>query len=122
MNRSLSFTNEELNTIMMVKALTAIHEEWGETFEDFCIYYQLDVGLEGVEGASDMFSFEVISPARLHNIIDDVEIGRGYLIMKDYDQNKVEQTVKRLVEISSEKNFEDALRNLSNYFRWDMDK
>ncbi|MED4023653.1 Imm8 family immunity protein [Priestia aryabhattai] len=107
--------------MLVIKALTNIHEDWGESFEDFCIYYQLDVGLEGVEGASDMFSFEVISPARLDNVIEDIEIGRGYLIMKDYDQNKVEQTVKRLVEMSREEDLEDALKNLSKYFRWDMD-
>ncbi|MCM3795343.1 Imm8 family immunity protein [Priestia megaterium] len=107
---------------MIVKALTIIHEDWGETFEDFCIYYQLDVGLKGVEGASDMFSFEVISPTRLYSTIEDIEIGRGYLIMKDYDQNKVEQRVKRLVEMNREEDFEDALKNLSTYFRWDMDK
>lgn len=106
---------------MIVKALTIIHEDWGGTFDDFCIYYQLDVGLEDVEGVSDMFSFEVISPVRLNNVIDGIEIGRGYLIMQEYDQNKVEQTVKRLVEMSKEEDLEDALKNLSAYFRWDMD-
>lgn len=110
--------------MIVVKAITNINEDWGEEADDFFISYQVDVGLENVLGATDMFSFDVISPKRLSKMLEStyIEVGRGLLLMNDFDQNKVINTVERLVKISQEEKEEDTLSNLSKYFRWDMDK
>ncbi|WP_232699183.1 Imm8 family immunity protein [Brevibacillus daliensis] len=110
--------------MIVVKAITNVNEYWGEEADDFLISYQVDVGLENILGSTDMFSFEVISTKRLSKIVESthLEIGRGLLIMNDYDHGKVVTTVERIINLSQEEEDEETLLNISKYFRWDMDK
>lgn len=105
---------------MQLQALTKVFENWGAEIDDFLISYQLDVGPDEVDHASDLFTFDVVSPKRLNKILitSEVEIGRGYLIMNDFDENKVMTTVKRLIRSSYSSDFELSLVSLSRYFRW----
>lgn len=106
-----------------LKALTIISEDWGDVYTDFCIYFQLDVGPKDILHASNVFSFDVVSPKRLEKITEktNIEIGRGYLIMSDYNLNTVTATVERIINKCCVDDFEVSLEKLSKYFRGEND-
>ncbi|MED4781960.1 Imm8 family immunity protein [Brevibacillus choshinensis] len=106
-----------------LKALTIISEDWGETVDDFCIFFQLDVGPKDIPHASDLFSFDVVSPKRLEKIIEktNIEIGRGYLVMNDFNLNTITTIVERIIKKCCLDDFEISLEKLSKYFRWEND-
>jgi len=105
----------------ILKELTRLHEEWKEP-DDFYLLFQACIGPKDANG-SEVFSFEVVSPKRLERIISKsrIEVGRGYLIMNDFDINLVETTVNRLIKISQNNDIDKLINNLSKFFRWEMD-
>ncbi len=102
--------------------LTKISEDW-KSPDNFYIYFQINVEINEKEGNYELFSFIVVSPKRLEGIVTErgIEIGRGYLIMNDFDVNIVEMTVKRLINLCKTNNSEQTITNLSKFFKWEMD-
>lgn len=109
--------------MLTIKALTRDFEDWGEDADDFYVCFQVDIGYKDILGAGDMFTFEVVSPKRLEKIIKDsnIEIGRGYLIMNDFDMRYIESTVNNIVSKCQNPDYELAMKGISKYFRWEMD-
>ncbi len=48
--------------MLIIKALTKMYDDWGEDIDDFYITYSIDIGPSEINGASGMFSFELVSP------------------------------------------------------------
>lgn len=108
----------------IIKALTKIHENWGEDADDFHLTYHIDIGPNEVNDASDLFSFDLISAKRLNSILDQggIVVGRGYFIMNDFNIKVLESTIKRLIKKCEDSDSEKTYTNLSKYFRWEMDE
>ncbi|MBP2246217.1 Imm8 family immunity protein [Paenibacillus xylanexedens] len=110
--------------MLVIKALTRIYENWGDDIDDFYITYHIDIGPKEIEGASDLFSFELISPKRLYKMVDhgDVIIGHGHMITSDFNENKLEKTLSRIINKCENDDINKAYNDLSKYFRWEMDE
>jgi hypothetical protein len=110
--------------MLIIKALTKMHEDWGEDIDDFYITYHVDVGPKEINGASDLFSFELVSPKKLNRMLNqgDMVIGRGYLIASDFNIRVLEATINRIIKRCEDDDIEKAYNNLSKYFRWEMDE
>ncbi|WP_311079290.1 Imm8 family immunity protein [Paenibacillus polymyxa] len=110
--------------MLIIKALTKIYEDWGEDIDDFYITYSIDIGPSEINGASDMFSFELISPKRLDRMADqgDIIIGHGHFIAKDFNENTLEATLNRIINKCADNDINKAYKNLSAYFHWEMDE
>jgi len=89
----------------------------------FCISFQVDIGCEDILGSADMFTFDVVSPTRLEKIVEDtnIEIGRGYLIMNDFNVNYIESMVNNIISKCKNEEYDIAMNAISKYFRWEMD-
>lgn len=109
--------------LYIIKALTRGFEDWGIDFDDFYVTYELDIGFKEIEYPAELFTFTVVSPKRLNKIINDgdVEIGRGYFIMTDFNENSIKKTVERLIKKCQTDDYEETNINLSKYFKWEMD-
>ncbi len=105
------------------KAFTIVYEDWGDEINDFYISFQVDIGPRDIIGASDMFSFNVVSTTRLRKIIEytELEVGRGYLIMNEYNLARIQETVDRIIKKCEVDDILESMKNLSRYFRWEMD-
>lgn len=49
-------------------------------------------------------------------------MGRGYLILTDYNENVIKGAVQNVVEKCNDSDYEKAYASLSKYFRWEMDE
>ncbi|MCA1062994.1 Imm8 family immunity protein [Rossellomorea sp. AcN35-11] len=105
--------------MLEVKALTKDFESWGEDYDDFYISFELDVGEHDVAGASDLFTFNIVSPKRLGTMAEStgVVIGHGNFIMSDFNIQNVEDTVDKIINKCRDDNSEEFIKNLSRYFR-----
>ncbi|MEE4576592.1 Imm8 family immunity protein [Paenibacillus polymyxa] len=110
--------------MLIIKALTKIYEDWGEGIDDFYITYSIDIGPSEIDGASDMFSFELVSPKRLARMTGqgDIIIGHGHFIARDFNENILEATLNRIINKCADNDINKAYKNLSTYFHWEMDK
>ncbi|MCC3381255.1 Imm8 family immunity protein [Paenibacillus farraposensis] len=104
-------------------SFTVISEEWGDDIEDFAVDVQIDIGPYNSEGA-DTFSFRVISPKRLEQYLDgnNVEIGRGIFIMKDYNIGAIQSQVNRLLDKCRGDSWIEVAILLSRYFHWEYEE
>lgn len=109
--------------MLIIKVLTRDFEDWGEDVDDFYVCFQVGIGCKDILGSGDMFTFEVVSPKRLGRIIQDsnIEIGRGYLIMNDFNIKHIESTVNHIISKCQNADYDLAMKELSKYFRWEMD-
>ncbi|MEK4730872.1 Imm8 family immunity protein [Paenibacillus sp. SEL3] len=110
--------------MLAIKALTKIFEDWGEDIDDFYITYHVDIGPKEISGASDLFSFELVSPKRLDRMVGQgsIIIGRGHIITSDFNEKKLEETLSHIINKCSDDDINKANHNLSKYFRWEMDE
>ncbi|MFB5676357.1 Imm8 family immunity protein [Paenibacillus terreus] len=110
--------------MLVIKTLTRIYEDWGDDIDDFYITDHIDIGPKEINGASDLFSFELVSPKRLERMADQggIIIGRGHMITSDFNENKLEETLSRIVNKCADDDISKANNNLSKYFRWEMDE
>ncbi|MEC0232975.1 Imm8 family immunity protein [Paenibacillus kribbensis] len=110
--------------MLVIKALTKIFEDWGDDIDDFYITYHVDIGPKEISGASDLFSFELISPKRLDRMVGQgsIIIGRGHIITSDFNEKKLEETLSNIINKCSDDDINKANHNLSKYFRWEMDE
>ncbi|MFM9281440.1 Imm8 family immunity protein [Paenibacillus jiagnxiensis] len=110
--------------MLIIKALTKVHEDWGDEIDDFYITYHIDIGPKDINGASDLFSFELISPKRIERMVGlgDIIIGHGHFITSDFNEMILEATLNRIINKCTDDDINKAYNNLSKYFRWEMDE
>jgi hypothetical protein len=103
-------------------ALTKLHEVWNAP-DNFYIYFQLDVEFEDSKKGYELFSFIVVSPKWLETFLheNDIELGRGYIIMKDFDINLLEKKIKHIISICTANNIYETINNISKFFRYEND-
>ncbi|CUB33658.1 Imm8 family immunity protein [Bacillus spizizenii] len=105
--------------MLEIKALTKDYENWGEDADDFYVSFELDVGLHDIPGASDLFTFNVLSPKRLDKILEstEIELGHGYFIMRDFNIKTVNSTVETIMNKCKDDDYDKYVNNLSQYFK-----
>lgn len=103
-----------------VKAITKSFESWGNEIDDFYVSFEVDVGLKSITFSSELFCFDVVSPRRIANMLEDqeIELGHGIMIMNDFNQELVKNKIKELVEKSCDNTEQKSYMNLSKYFNW----
>lgn len=101
-----------------IKAYNVINEIWDD-IDDFFLSCQIDIGFKDEIGV-EVYSFDIVSPKKLQKMLvnDEVEIGKGYFIMNDYNKNSVCDKIGKLIdrEISEESKY-DVFDEISVYFR-----
>ena len=109
-------------TIPEIVAINATSESWGNDLDDFYIQIQADIGPKGGKG-SETFTFYAVSPKRLQHLLDgkQIRIGRGLLIMNDYDIKLIEATIERLVDTCRKETWDEVAMNISKYAYWEYD-
>ncbi|MEH7651682.1 Imm8 family immunity protein [Bacillus safensis] len=99
-------------------------EDYGKELDDFTIDIQVDIGPKDGEG-SETFSLTVCSPKRLEKILkerpNEVEIGRGLLIMIDFNVDIIEYTIDKIIENCKRPTWGAVSQALSSYFYGEYD-
>ena len=99
-------------------------EDYGTELDDFTVDIQVDIGPKSGEG-SETFSLTVCSPKRLEKTLkvrpNEVEIGRGLLIMIDFNVNIIEDTIEQIVKSCKRPTWIAASQALSSYFYGEYD-
>ena len=103
-------------------ALTKLHEDW-QGVDNFYLFFQLDIEFEDNKKGYESFSFTVVSPKRLETLIPEngIEIGRGYIIMNNFDIQLIEKKIKHIIEICSCESINQTIANLSKFFIYETD-
>jgi hypothetical protein len=103
-------------------ALSKLHEEWHEA-DNFYIFFQLDIEFEDTKSGFELFSFEVVSPKWLEALIKEnkIELGRGYIIMNDFDIKVLEDKIKHVISVCSSSTIDETIYNLSKFFKYEND-
>lgn len=98
--------------------MTKIYEEWDGP-DNFYIIFQVNPECYLNTNIGKKFYFEVVSPRRLELIVNksNIEIGRGYIIMNDFDINHLEKKVKYIISVCETKTPEGTINNLSRFFK-----
>ena len=105
-----------------IKELNIVDEIWGDNEFDFCISYELGIG-ENLERGGLMFKFEVVGVEYLKKLLmtEEIILGRHYIIMKDYDVNKLENRLNKIVTNKRYKNWDEVISYLSKFFRYEFE-
>lgn len=105
--------------MLEIKSIVKDIEDWGEDADDFIVSFEIDVGERDISAASDMLTFSVISPKRLNKVLDkiDIEIGHGYLLMKDFNIRNVQLSLDNIMNKCKDEDYDIYLNNLSRYFK-----
>ncbi|MEC0303917.1 Imm8 family immunity protein [Terribacillus saccharophilus] len=105
--------------MLEIKSIVKDIEDWGEDTDDFIVSFEIDVGEQDIPAASDMLTFSVISPKRLNKVLDkvDIEIGHGYLLMKDFNIRNVQLSLDNIMNKCKDEDYDIYLNNLSRYFK-----
>ncbi|WP_279232961.1 Imm8 family immunity protein [Hathewaya histolytica] len=85
----------------------------------FFLSCQVDIGFKYEIGA-EIYSFDIVSPKKLKKMLvrDEVEIGKGYFIMNDYNKRSVCNKIEKLIDGEvSENNKHDIFNEISVYFK-----
>ncbi len=104
-----------------IKAYNVIYQDWGEEVDDFYLLCQIDIGLEHRLG-SEIYSLDIISPKRLLRLVqgNSIEIGKGYFITSDYNQNKIRERIDKIIksfDIIDENDVFSVFDKIEVYFR-----
>ncbi|WP_414153149.1 Imm8 family immunity protein [Pectinatus frisingensis] len=97
-------------------------ESWGEEYDDFGISIEVAVGPEG-ERREEFFTFSVTSPKRLECLLqrNSVELGRGLIIMRDYNYEIVKTKIVALINSLNGENWNELSMKIAKYARWEYD-
>ncbi|SDC37853.1 Immunity protein 8 [Terribacillus halophilus] len=105
--------------MLEIKSIVKDIEDWGEDADDFIVSFEIDVGEQDIPAASDMLTFSVISPKRLSKVLDkvDIEIGHGYLLMKDFNIRNMQLYLENIMNKCKDEDYDIYLNNLARYFK-----
>lgn len=109
--------------VPIIKSTFVSFENWGEEYDDFWVSIELDIGPEEGMGA-ETFTFNVTSPKRLEKMVDesDIEFGRGLIIMKDYNYEKVVNRINTLLKGCKRTTWKEVSFSVAKYARWEYDE
>ena len=104
---------------MVIKALNSLQEEFGEDIDDFFFSYQVFIGPEEIDGAYEVFDFNLISIKRLAKDFPDygIMLNRGWMITKNFDEEEVKSEIKTLIKKCSNKDDEIIYNNIAMFLR-----
>lgn len=102
--------------------LNTISEKWGEDESDFYVKVHAEVVEDGAPGG-EAFSVDIISPKALESDLPPgeqfaSELGRGYLIVNDYNKPKIIESLQRMIAGSGANNWEELSTYVEKYFDW----
>ena len=102
---------------MELKAFNIIQKEYKDD-ENFFLTCEAFIGPEGIEYVYEVYSIYVISLKRLNASLIDEEImlNKGWMIQKKYDESKVKEKIKSIINICTEKDEQKTYSNLAAYF------
>lgn len=107
----------------IIKSIIVSYENWGEEYDDFLITVEADIGPENEMGA-ETFTFNVISPKRLSHMgmEGEIQLGRGLLIMNDYNYEQVKQRIATLLKGCARDTWREVSMMVAKYARWEYDE
>lgn len=93
-----------------------------EEEDNFSILFQLMVGPSDSEG-EEAFGVQVCTPLWLltESRTEDVLIGRGLLIMRQYNYNKIANTFSRFCESCTGRTWEEVATKVSRIGFWEFE-
>lgn len=104
-----------------VEKLTVLHQEFGDDPAQFCVQLHCEVTSSSTKGG-EAFSVTAISPARLQADLesspDGVEIGRGHVLMLDYNETILRSRLQTLLEAARASSWTDLQQYISRFFDW----
>lgn len=105
-----------------IEAINSTFEKWGEEYDDFWISIEVAVGPENQKG-EEFFTFSVTSPKRLECLLqrNSVELGRGLIIMRDYNYEIVKTKIIELISSLEGENWGELSMKIAKYARWEYD-
>lgn len=103
--------------------LIKIYEDW-EGPDDFYIIFRVNLESFLNKNISKIFYFELVSPKRLKQIVNksNIVIGKGYIIMNDFDINCLEKKIRDIISICKTNAPDGTLNNLSEIFKLQPEK
>lgn len=107
----------------IVKSFFVSFENWGEEYDDFWVTVEADIGPENGMGA-ETFTFHVTSPKRLGfmGMTGEIQVGRGLLIMNDYNYEQVKQRINTLLKGCVRDTWQEVSITVAKYARWEYDE
>jgi hypothetical protein len=108
------------SSVFRVADLTKTHEHWGENATEFLVQLHCEVTKAGDPGG-EAFQVTVASPQQLARELGgggEVEFGRGYMFMLDYDEREVLSRLKGLLDRSQSATWEQLSSFVTRYFDW----
>ena len=102
-----------------VAGLTHIHDHWDDDPRRFLVQLQCEVSREDELGG-EAFSLTVASPAQLERQLGplDLKLGRGYVLMSDYDEGRLTAFLQGLLERSGAETWPDLQAFVERFFDW----
>ncbi|GLB24065.1 hypothetical protein LXJ15735_03060 [Lacrimispora xylanolytica] len=104
---------------MIIKALNSLQEEFGDDIDDFFFSYQVFIGPEEVDGACEVYDFNLISIKRLARDFSDfgIMLNRGWMISKYFDEEQIKREIEYIIKKSINKDNEISYNNIAMFLR-----
>ena len=104
---------------MITKALNSLQEEFGEDVDDFFFSYQVFIGPEEIDGAYEVYDFNLISIKRLARDFSDfgIMLNRGWMITKYFDEGQVKSEIEYLIKKCFNNDVEITYNNIAMFLR-----
>lgn len=104
---------------MIIKALNSLQEEFGEDIDDFFFSYQVFIGPEEIDGAYEVYDFNLISIKRLAKDFSEfgIMLNRGWMITKYFDEEQVKSEINSIIKKCSNLNDEITYNNIAKFLR-----
>ena len=102
-----------------VVGLNKVNEHWGDSEKCFLVQLHCELVQEGAPGG-EAFQVTVVSPKQLEKEIPDneFELGRGYLLAREYDEQGVKRRLQKFVDGSDADSWTSLAEYVQKYFDW----
>lgn len=88
-------------------------------FKDFFIQAHCEITDELSAQGGEAFIVNIVSPLFLKNKIgDSVELGRGLILLNDFDKEKVKRKIQGLINKSNAKTWDELTPFIAKHFDW----
>lgn len=106
--------------VFHVVGISRIHEQWSDSGEEFLVEAHAEITEMGQQGG-EAFRVTIASPSMLMSGLagrDEIELGRGYMFMNDFNEAKVVAWLQRFVERSGARSWQEVEAYIDRYFDW----
>ena len=100
--------------------LNRINQHWSENGDEFLVQAHAEIEQVGQPGG-EAFQVTVASPSMLVSELagrDEIESGRGYIFLNDFDERKVLAWLQKLIERSGASSWQELQAYVERYFDW----